>query len=286
MSANIKYFSEGTVPGKRFGKIHHNFVIDNLIYEGKSDFQDILVFENSIYGRILVLDGIVQLSESDEFIYHEMITHPFFTAHSNPKKVLIIGGGDGGTLRECLKHDIEECIMVDIDKKVIDVCVDYMPFVSNNAFNDKRAKLIIGDGKEAMKKYNNYFDIIIIDCNDPVGPSLELFTKEFYLDIQKALKKGGICSFQVGSFLDLDFLQKIYKTLSEVFKFVSAHKLTMPSYHCGEYCFMGASDDVDLENIDLDFLINRFTSIEKKVEYYSPAVHKASQILPKKMTLK
>lgn len=285
---NIKYFSEGTVPGKRYGKINHNFVIDKYIYEGKTDFQNILIFQNSIYGKILVLDGIVQLSEFDEFIYHEMITHPFIFSHPNPKKILIIGGGDGGTLREVLKHQISNCIMVEIDKKVVELCRKYLPFVSDNAFDNKNLKLLFQDGKDFIKNNKNQFDIIIIDCNDPVGPSVELFTKEFYQDINSALTENGISVFQMGSFLDIDFLKSMYNNLKDVFDFTMVSHLTIPCYHCGEYCFMAGSKNIDLENIRIQDLEKKYSIFKNRntLKYYNPSIHKSSQVLPRFMNIK
>lgn len=147
-------------------------------------------------GRILVLDGIIQLSQIDEFIYHEMLIHPAMFYHQNLKKVLIIGRGNGGVLREILKHPIEEVYSVDIDKKVVEVSEKYLPFVSKGAFKDKRAKVFIADGIKFVKKYKNFFDVIIIDFTDPLGPFLDLFSKNFYQDVFRALTKNGALSVQ------------------------------------------------------------------------------------------
>ncbi len=285
---NDIYFSEGTVPGKRYGKIHHKFVIEQLIYKGKTDFQDILIFENAVYGKVLVLDGIVQLSESDEFIYHEMLTHPYILCHPNPKRALIIGGGDGGTLREVIKHDIEECTMVDIDGKVVEICQQYLPFISDGAFQHEKAKVLFEDGLAFMKKFQNHFDIIIIDCNDAIGPSEKLFSKAFYQDIGAALTENGICSFQMGSFMDFDFLQEMHDNLKSIFKYTTASKLTMPCYHCGEYCFMGASNGLDLKNIPAEQIKERVEKFIQKnsLKYYNADIHHAAQCLPTNMQLK
>ncbi|MCH8244641.1 hypothetical protein IIB97_02025, partial [Patescibacteria group bacterium] len=137
-----RWFCEGSVPGKRSGTMEHCFIIQKLVYEGKTPYQSVLIFDNPVFGRVLVLEGIVQLSEKDEFIYHEMLVHPILFSHPKPKRVLIIGGGDGGTLREVLKHQVKEVVMVDIDKKVVELLKKYLPFVSDGAFQDKRTNLV------------------------------------------------------------------------------------------------------------------------------------------------
>lgn len=271
-----KWFCEDAVPGKRFGRIKHCFLIDRLVFKGKSPYQAILIFDNPIYGRIFVLDGIVQLSEADEYIYHEMIAHPILFSHPNPKKVLIIGGGDGGALREVLKHPVDEVYLADIDKKVIEVSKKYLPFVSRGAFKDKRLKLFIGDGFEFIKKFRDYFDIVIIDSNDPVGPSLALYSNNFYKEIFKSLKREGIMVAQVGSFLDFENLvKKTFLKLKKIFSSAQIFKLTMPSYHCGEYSFIGASKKIDLSKVDS----SNKSNIQTK--YYSPEIHLASLAIPK-----
>ena len=277
-----KWFCEDTVPGKRFGKIKHCFLIDKIVFQGKSPYQDILIFDNPVYGRIFVLDGIVQLSEADEHIYHEMITHPILFSHPNPKKVLIVGGGDGGALREALKHPVKEVYLVDIDKKIIEISKKYLPFVSKGAFEDKRLKLFIGDGFEFIKKFKDYFDVVIIDSNDPVGPSLALYSANFYKEVFKALKENGVMIAQVGSFLDFDnLIKKIFLKLKKIFPSVQIYRLTMPSYHCGEYCFIGASKKINLEKVNFRKIEKRFKKLKKKLKYYSPEIHQSSLVLPK-----
>ncbi|MFA5361645.1 MAG: polyamine aminopropyltransferase [Candidatus Omnitrophota bacterium] len=277
-----KWFSESTVPGKRDGKMIHSFLIENLVYKGKSRYQDMLIFDNSVYGRVFVLDNIVQLSESDEFIYHEMLVHPALLAHRGPKKILIIGGGDGGTLRECLKHDPEEVILVDIDKQVLEIAQRYLPFTSQGAFKDKRVRVLHEDGKNFMKRYKEYFDIVIIDGGDPIGPSLTLFEYPFYRDIFAALKKDGMAAFQIGSFLDTPLIQGAFSKLQKAFPSVIMLRLTMPSYHCGDYCFMAASKKIDLGAVSLPALKKRFQAFNpgKALKYYDPYMDQASRVIP------
>ncbi|MDD5669093.1 MAG: polyamine aminopropyltransferase [Candidatus Omnitrophica bacterium] len=278
----MSWFCERTVPGKRYGKMKHCFLIEKLIFKGKSPYQKILIFDNSVYGKVFVLDDIVQLSESDEFIYHEMLTHPFLMLHPNPKKFLIIGGGDGGTLRECLKYNPDEIFMVDIDKKVIELAKQYLTFVNQGAFNDKRLRLFHEDGKNFMKRHKDYFDMVIIDGGDPIGPSVSLFAYKFYQDIFAALKEDGIASFQIGSFLDTPLIKSSFTNLKKVFPHVSMVRLDMPSYHCGDYCFMGASKKYDFDKFNPKDLEERFGQMKKEsvFKYYSPEIHQASRVIP------
>lgn len=284
-----KWFCEGAVPGKRLGTMKFCFSIKKTIFKGKTPFQKVLIFDNPVYGRVFVLDGIVQLSEKDEFIYHEMITHPILFSHPNPKKVLIVGGGDGGVLREVLKHPVKEVYLVDIDKKIIELSKKYLPFVSKSAFKNKRVKIFIDDGLDFIKNFKIFFDIVIIDSNDPVGPSLALFSVKFYKDIFKALKKDGIMIAQVGSFLDFEnLIKKIFRKLKNIFPFAQTYKLTMPSYHCGEYCFIGASKKINLAKVNFNRIEKRFRMLQRKSKfnYYSPEIHRASMLLPKTWQIK
>lgn len=280
-----EWFCEGAVPGRRFGKIQHCFLIDKTVFKGKTSYQDILIFDNSIYGRVLVLDGIVQLSKRDEYIYHEMITHPIFLSHPKPEKVLIVGGGDGGTLRETLKHPVKEVCLVDIDKDVIEISKKYLPFVSKKAFQDNRVNVFIENGIKFVKRYDDYFDATIIDCNDPMGPSIPLYSVKFYRDVFKAMKENAVLMVQVGSFLDFNgLIKKIFLRLKKVFPYVKMFRLTIPSYHCGEYCFIGASKGIDFDKVDFKDIEKRFNRLAEQgatFRYYSPEVHRASMILPK-----
>ena len=284
MKKKQKWFCEGTVPGERLGTMQHCFAITKQLYKGKTSYQSVLIFDNPVFGRVLVLEGIVQLSEKDEFIYHEILVHPVMFSHPKPERVLIVGGGDGGTLREVLKHPVKEVVMVDIDKKVIELSKKYLPFVSAGAFKDKRTNLIIGDALEHIKNYNDYFDVIFIDGNDEVGAAAELYGEKFYKDVKKALKKDGMVSAQIGS-ISLDFevlVNRAYKRFKTLFSYAQIFKLTMPSYHCGEYGFVAASKKIDFVKVSLETIKRRFKKIAatKKFRYYSPEIHQSIMVLP------
>lgn len=280
-----KWFCEKEVPGKRFKKIKHCFLIEKLIYQGKSRFQKILIFKNPIYGKIFVLDGILQFSELDEFIYHEMITHPILFSHPNPKKILIIGGGDGGALREVLKHPVESVDLVEVDEKVLMVSKKYLSFLHQNSFSDKRLKIYFKRGEDFLKDKLNLYDVVIVDSTNlkPGGISFPLYSKNFYQRVFKALKKEGMMITLGASFLDFENLVKpLFKKLKSVFPFVVIFRFCMPSYHCGEYSFLAASKKIDLTKINPKEIERKFNQLKKKkiFKYYSPKIHFSSLVLP------
>ncbi len=273
-------FIEDTVPGRRHGNVNHGFHISKLIFKKRTQFQECLIFDNPLYGRILVLDGIVQLSTFDEYIYHEMIVHPPMFAHPDPQRVCIVGGGDGGTLREVLKHNPKEVVMIDIDKQFVKAAAKYLPSLSDGAFSDPRVTLLFEDASEALQRYENIFDVTIIDCNDAVGPSEILFERDFYATVSRALKDDGVCSVQVGSMLDIDFILQIRDRMATHLGSTSGFKLTMPSYHCGEYLFMTASRTRDQSGPDSATLAELQEQRGIITKYWSPVMHHASQALP------
>lgn len=274
-----KWFFEETVPYDN-SRIVIGIEIKKKLYSGKSTYQKIEFFDTYFYGRILVLDGILQTSEKDEFIYHEMLCQIPMLLVKNPRRVLIIGGGDGGALKEVLKHKIEKVWMVEIDKKVIKLSKKYIPSISKGAFKDKRAEVIIGDGKEYMKKKNNFFDVIILDLSDPGGPAEDLISLKFYKDVKKALRKGGIVSIQSGSFTcQAKLVTTIFNRIKKVFPYVEIHKAVIPSYQAGEYSFTIGSEN-NLEKLTLKNLKEKFKKLKLSLKYYNPEIYFASKVLP------
>lgn len=281
-----KWFYEKEIPGKRSGRIRHHFLIDRLIFRGRTKYQKVLIFDSTLYGRVFCLDDIVQLSEKDEFIYHEMISHPILFSHPNPKNVLIIGGGDGGVLREVLKHPVKKVDLVELDKEIIGISKKYLKFVYKNSFYDKRVNVYNLPGEDFIKDHEDYYDAIIVDATNPgdEGISFSLYSERFYKKVFSALKKDGIMITLGASFLDFDsFIKRIFKDLKKVFPFVAIYRFCMPSYHCGEYSFIAASKRVNLEKVDFKKIEKRFGKILKKhkFSYYSPEIHQSSMILPK-----
>jgi spermidine synthase len=281
-----KWFFEGEVPYDR-PDTKIGIKIKKKIYSGHSSFQKIEVYDTFAYGKILVLDDILQLSEKDEFVYHEMICHPPLFIHRNPEKVLVVGGGDGGSLKESLKHsEIKEIYLAEIDEKVINLCRKHMPKVSGGAFKNKKVKIFTEDGKEFINRHNNFFDVIILDLSDPAGPAKELISLNFYRNVKKALKKGGVISIQSGSLSDQARLTRlILERVKKIFSWAEIRKAVVPSYFAGEYSFITASDS-NLAKVS-------FKTIEKKCQktgfnfkYYSPEIHFASKILPENLKIK
>jgi spermidine synthase len=277
------WFSEGTVPGARFGTIEHTFRIDAVVFEGRSKHQEVLIFDHAVYGRVFVLDGIVQFSSIDQTIYHEMLVHPVLACHGKVEDILVIGGGDGGTIRECLRHQPRRIVMVDLDPEVIALCRRYLPELSAGAFDDPRVCLVHEDGAAYVANSPpGNFDAVIVDGGDYSGLSAVLFSSSFFGDIARVLRPGGVVSLQTGSVLDAHLIRNGRERLSALFADVTAYRLTMPSYHCGEYCFLAASlspilsnpDAVRLSQVEA-VLRSRFTPT-----YWSQVVQRAAQVLP------
>ncbi len=273
-------FFEGTVPGRRHGNVNHGFRITEVVSKKRTRFQEYLIFDNPVYGRVLVLDGIVQLSTADEHVYHEMLVHPPTFAHPSPRRVCIVGGGDGGTLREVLKHDPEEVVMIDIDEEFVRAAEEHLPSLSAGAFNDPRVTLIFEDASEALLRYKNAFDVTIIDCNDAMGPSEALFEENFYATVALALKEDSVCSVQVGSMLEADFLRQTGNRIGVHLGNKSGFRLTVPCYHCGDYLFVVASHSRNPSGPDTTVLSELQAQRGIVTKYWSPAIHHASQVLP------
>lgn len=285
LEVDNSWFLEGSVPGRRHGNVSHGFSVSSLVFKARTQFQDCLIFDNPVYGRVLILDGIVQLSTSDEYIYHEMIVHPAMFSHPDPKKIIIVGGGDGGTLREVLRHDPDEVVMVDIDKEFVNAASQYLPSLSNGAFNDPRVSLIFEDAGDFLKKYSKEFDVAIIDCNDTVGTSARLFEKPFYETVANTLNDSGICTVQAGSMLDQEHLMQTRMYMEESLGNTTGFRFAMPSYHCGDYVFLMSSKSNKPSGPGAKKLAQAQVERDINTKYWSPDMHHASQVLPPHSTL-
>ncbi|ACX72360.1 spermidine synthase [Methanocaldococcus vulcanius M7] len=262
-----------------FTEYHNNNValsvrIKDILYREKSEFQEIEIVDSYDFGKVLILDNTFQTTERDEFIYHELISHiPLFT-HPNPKRVLVIGGGDGGTVREVVKHDSVEVVdFVELDKKVIEACKKYMPKLSCEIENEK-VNVLITDGIKYVAETENKYDVIIVDCPDPVGPAKGLFEKEFYKNIYKCLDDDGIMVQQSESPLyNLDLIQNICKYLKEAgFEIIKPYTYPMPTYPSGFWSFTLASKKHDPLETDEKKIKEKLKDI--KTKYYDEEVHK------------
>ena len=256
----------------------------DLLFSERSLYQKVEIYNTYAYGKMLALDGLIMCTERDEHVYHELISHvPLFTHHS-PKKVLVIGGGDGGTVREVLKHDdVEEVTMVEIDEMVVNASKEYLPSMSC-AFKDPRLTLIIDDGIKYIKNCKEQaFDIIIIDNSDPVGPSEGIFTKSFYKDVFKALKTDGIMVGQSESpRFNVKVYKELYSMLREVFgnNNVSSFLGFVPTYPSGMWSFSFCSK-TDIDPVH-DFDKNKYSSfaLRNELVYYNDQVHRAAFAQP------
>ncbi|MBQ4773905.1 polyamine aminopropyltransferase [Pectobacterium versatile] len=258
------------------------FSVDRVLYHEKTDHQDLIIFENEALGRVMALDGVVQTTERDEFIYHEMLTHVPLLSHGSAKRVLIIGGGDGGMLREVSRHrGVEHITMVEIDAGVVEFCRQYLPNHSAGSYDDPRFNLVIDDGVNFVRQCNEKFDVIISDCTDPIGPGESLFTSDFYQGCARCLNEGGIFVAQNGvCFLQQDEAVGSHKKLSHYFNDVSFYQAAIPTYYGGIMTFAWASNNPALRQIDATMLRQRFAQSAIACRYYTPDVHIGSFALP------
>ncbi|MCM8900320.1 polyamine aminopropyltransferase [Caldicoprobacter algeriensis] len=241
------WYVEKETPGY---KLH--WKVKKVLHERQTRYQRLQVLELEDYGRALILDNAIQITEKDEFIYNEMIAHVPLLTHPSPKRVLIIGGGDGGAAREVLKHkEVEEVHMVEIDGEVIDAVRKFFP-ENASAFDDPRFKLFIQDGLEFIKSKKQEYDVIIVDSSDPVGPAVQLFEYQFYSDCLKALKPDGILNVQSESpFYNKDVMKRVKDLLSSLFKCVNPYLACIPTYPSGLWSFTMASNAYHYSAADL-----------------------------------
>ena len=251
------------------------------IYAGHTGFQNVEVFENALLGGVLALDGIVQTTERDEFIYHEMLVHPPIFAHGDARRVLIIGGGDGGALEEALKHPVEQVTMVEIDREVIGLCRAHLPSICGDAFDDPRLDLIIGDGVEFVAETDRRFDVILVDSTEPAGPGAALFETPFYTDCQRCLAPGGILVTQNAvPFLQGEVARAAVTRLRPLFADVTLYLAPVPMFVGGYMAFGWATQNEEARKTPLAALERRCGEAGIKTRYYTPDVHKAAFVLP------
>ncbi len=269
------WFYESLYPDIKIG------IKGNCLYEKKTRYQNMKIYSTARFGRMLTLDGAIQTTEKDEFIYHEMLTHPVLLIHPNPKKVLVIGGGDGGAVREILKHRVEKVYLVEIDKEVVDISKRYLKKICGNAFSDKRVKLIVDDGARFIQKTKEKFDIVIVDSPDPIGPAKILFSKKFYTNIYSVLNSKGIMIRQSGStVLQKEELRTNYKILSKIFPYVSVQIAAIPTYIGGFFSLLAASKSINLYDFDIEKVEKKIKKIKLTTNYYNSHIHMGSLLLP------
>ncbi len=249
------------------------FTADSVLYSGQSAYQKIDVVRNESFGNILLLDGLVQTTERDEFFYHEMLVHPAATTHSSFQNALIIGGGDGGALKEILRYPVETVCHVEIDAQVIEVGKEHFPWLAP-CLNDERVELMIADGLEFLKETDRTFDAVFVDSSEPVGPSVSLHRRDFYETVKKRLNgEEAVVVAQIGSPLyHLDFIGECRKTFNEIFNTARFYVGPAPSYPGGSWCYAFLSDNVD------PLVLRR--DPPPGLRYYNRDIHQAAFALP------
>jgi spermidine synthase len=260
--------------------------IKERIYSGRSKFQSIDIINTGSFGICLVLDGKIQSSEADEFIYHEALVHPAMLTHPQPERVFIAGGGEGATLREVLAHKtVKKAVMVDIDEEVVSLCRRFLPSWHQNAFDDPRAELHFVDARKYLDESSDKFDVIIIDLVDPLeqGPARLLYTQEFYQIVKQKLGPDGIMSVQAepAEWRNLDNFTAIVSTLRTVFPIARPYQVHVPSF-LGLWGFVAASQSLDPSELtpkEIDTRIS--TRISKKLKSYDGLTHQAMFTIPK-----
>ena len=260
-----------------------SFSVDKLYFENKTEHQHLIIFHNAKFGRVMALDGVVQTTEVDEFIYHEMMTHVPILAHGAAKKVLIIGGGDGGILREVLKHEsVESVTRVEIDGQVIEMCKEYLPKHSDGAFDHPKAKIVIDDGIRFVRDTKEKFDVIISDSTDPIGPGEVLFTQDFYRFCFSCLNPGGVMVAQNGvAFMQLDEVKTTFERMGHSFVDCSFYSAAVPTYVGGVMTFAWGSAEPQLRKQSVETITERFNTAKIDTRYYTPEIHLASFALPR-----
>ncbi len=262
---------------KHENKVGITLKVKDVLYNGESEFQKIDLINTEAFGRMLLLDGLVMTSEKDEFFYHEMITHIPMLSHHNPQSVLVIGGGDGGTVREVLRYQsVKEVVLCEIDKKVIDVSREYLPSIACG-LDDPRVQIHIEDAVKYIQGQKNRFDVILIDSTDPLGPGVGLFTEDFYNNVKSALKDGGIVVPQTESPLacQKDF-KLINQLLNKVFPVVVPYFAPVPTYPGAYWSWTFCSKEVKPELVNEEFAVE----LEKSTKYYNRDIHRAVFAVP------
>ncbi|MBO6894909.1 MAG: polyamine aminopropyltransferase [Roseibium sp.] len=277
MTAGLK-FNETLYPG-----VEVSYSCDEILYQEKTEHQDLVLFTNPVFGKVLMLDGVTQVTTKDEFIYHEMMSHVPILAHGSAKTVLIVGGGDCGLAEEVLKHPtVERLVQVEIDASVVDFSKEHFGDFNEGVLDDARFELVIADGMKFAAETDRRFDVVIVDSTDPHGPGEVLFSEEFYRNVHRMLTPGGVLVTQNGvPFLQKDELVTSIERFSRIFKDAAAYIAAIPTYFGGHMTLGWASDNPDLRRQAASLLEERFKAAGFETQYYTPDVHAAAFALPK-----
>lgn len=251
--------------------------IENTIHAEQSEFQRIDLIETKQWGKMLVLDGMVMTTDKDEFVYHEMITHLAMNTHPNPKRVLVVGGGDGGAIREMLKYPtVETAVLAEIDGRVIELSKEYLPEIAGK-LDDPRVDVQVVDGIKYIHDNKNSFDVILVDSTEPVGPAVGLFARDFYQGIFEALKEDGIMVAQSESpWFNSELITRVFKDIASIYPVTRYYTASIPTYPSGLWSWTMGSKKYDPLEVDEAQLIE-----PEGTKYYHKGMHKTVFTLPK-----
>lgn len=277
----MKFFRERLFPDHA-----QVFGVDAVLHKGHTGFQDSLVFENGTFGRVLALDGIVQLTERDNHIYHETISHVPLMLHGSARRVLIIGGGDGGALKEVLKHTVDEVQLVEIDSEVINLSRRFFPDICESAFDDRRVRVHVADAVRYVGECHTNFDAILIDSTDPVGPGQQLFSRDFYERCRDLLVSTGILVVQSGTAPhNPEQLMKVCDMLASSLGVAVPFVAPVPTYPGGMLALVAASWSRSTLRVGKREMHRRFQHLRGNTRYYTPEIHRAAFSMAQKLWL-
>lgn len=268
----------GWVDEEYQGIVRTGFRLKKRLFRGKSPFQEVEVVQTSGHGKLLLIDGMTMVSERDEFVYHEMIAHVPLFLHPRPRRVLVIGGGDGGTVREVLRHkSVERCVLVEIDALVVDASRRFIPQTAAK-LSDRRAEVRIEDGVKYVRETRERFDVVIVDSTEPFGPAKELFGPSFYKDVRRVLTADGVVVSQAGSpFYEIATIKNLGRILKPVFPVVDAYLFTNLTYPGGLWAFTFASKGLRPVR---DLRPRRVKDARMPLRWYNAQVHAGAFALP------
>ncbi len=265
----IKFFEKDP-----YAPIQYVYNVEKILHKSRSKFQEIMVIENPYFGKMLILDGVVQITERDEFFYHEMLVHPIMHSHPNPKNIVVIGGGDGGTVREVLKHkSVEKVFFIEIDEEVIEVSKKFFPSVSCG-IDDSRVEIKCMDGAEFVKSRQGDIDVVIVDSTDIIGFAKSLFTVEFFKSVKNSLTDEGMfVTLSESLHFHKDLVIEVQESMKLIFPIVDLYTAALATYAGNWWTFSAASKKYDLRQIRREFTID--------TKYYSDEIHQQSFLPPK-----
>jgi spermidine synthase len=254
--------------------------VTQTLFSGNSEYQQLDVLETLEFGRMMLLDGLVMVTERDEFVYHDMIVHPALFTHPAPQKVLVIGGGDGGSIREIVKHpEVEEAVLCEIDGLVIEKSIELLPALASEIDgSNPRVKLHVDDGLAYIREHQDSFDVILVDSTDPIGPAVGLFEEDFYRLVHGALREDGIMVAQSESpFYHAQIQQDMYRNMRNIFPIVEMYQAFIPTYPSGYWSFAFASKKYHPVK---DFKPERAAARDFYTKYYNEDLHLGAFMLP------